>query len=103
MTDEPREIAPCPMPGCVDCDYRFGRSLPTRSDAIAAHNALCADVQRGREAEKIEQERDALRAEVERLREALKQIAGFDDVLDYKRGWDAAEIAQAALDAGKSQ
>ena len=55
MSDEPREqeIAPCPMPGCVDCDYRFGRSLPTRSDAIAAHNALCVDVRRGREAAKI--------------------------------------------------
>jgi len=63
MTDEPRvEIAPCPMPGCggpvrivpqrvhgltyghsaacVDCDYRFGLSLPTREEAIAARKAL---------------------------------------------------------------
>jgi len=44
-----------------------------------------------------------LRAEVERLRKALQEIAGFDGVLDYKRGWDAAEVAQAALDAGEGK
>ncbi len=42
--------------------------------------------------------RAAMQAENERLRQALQEIAKLDDVLDYKRGWDAAEIAKAALD-----
>jgi len=109
MSDEPRiEIAACPMPGCggpvrivpqrvhgltygysaacVDCDYRFGRSLSTPAEAIAAHNALCADVQRGREAVRIEQERGALRAEVERLKTAIADLRyAFDDPVVVER------------------
>lgn len=81
--DQTVEIAPCPCCGgechvlpfwprgaqisCRHCSY-LSRMSATAAAAIAAHNALCADVQRGREAAKIEQERDALRAEVERLR-----------------------------------
>jgi hypothetical protein len=75
MTDEPREqeIAPCPMRGCGGecrkqhtlgtlsiwwvecrkCDYQ-SRVCDTEVEAIAAHNALCADVKRGRDAAKIE-------------------------------------------------
>lgn len=73
----------CSTPGCPYC----GPGTETLFAAIAAHNALCADVRRGREAA----------AEIERLRKALQEIASFDGVSDYKRGWDAAEIARATL------
>lgn len=76
MSDEPRdepriEIAACPMPECggpchvlpfwprgaqISCEHcsYLSRMSSTVAAAIAAHNALCADVKRGRDAAKIE-------------------------------------------------
>ena len=179
MTDDPREIAPCPMPGCGGecrqqhtlgtlsiwwvecrkCDYQ-SRVCDTEVDAIAAHNALCADVARGRDAarlrakydtlsaerkeqfvvdmaellsgrdegyvawledqnEAIEQERDALRAEVERLRGVANIAAAIVRALlgamppSLQRKWPVIvgkasafllEVNDcAALDAGKGE
>jgi hypothetical protein len=76
VSDKPKvEIAPCPMSGCgsqcvivplrvmntivahrmvcTKCSYRCDE-YETVAECIAAHNALCADVRRGREAAKIQ-------------------------------------------------
>lgn len=167
MTDEPREIAPCPMPGCgKKCHVNVGggwawvacnscryecRWCLTESQAIAAHNALCADAQRGREAarlrakydtlsaerkeqfvvdmaellsgrdegyvawledqnEAIEQERDALSLEVERLSAALTALhLESDHEAEYLRAEverlraieaAASDVSENALDMG---
>lgn len=70
------QIAACPMRGCdgecvaeafmgavvrircLKCGYGLDGFLSV-AEAIAAHNALCADVQHGREAARLEKVREA--------------------------------------------
>ena len=160
--DQTVEIAPCPYCGheceviqrptgltlvwCTSLElycpyhYRLSGRFVTVAEAIAAHNALCADVQRGRDAAKIEQtardlrhenealldmidkaeaERDALRAEVERLRGVANIAAAIVRALlgamppSLQRKWPVIvgkasafllEVNDcAALDAGKGE
>jgi hypothetical protein len=127
MTDEPRiEIASCPMLGCgsecvaealmgavirvrcLKCGYGLDGFLSV-AVAIAAHNALCADVRRGRDAAKIEQERDALRASLlvlydnDRIERLQYDMIKFEVYRARQIFDEAFPEVRAALDAGQGE
>lgn len=124
MNDEPKaEIAPCPMPGCGGecrkqhtlgtlsiwwvecrkCDYQ-SRVCDTEVEAIAAHNALCADVQRGREAAEMRAKYDALpEADKRRVIEGLAELFSGQD--EGYVAWleDQNEMLEAERDALRAE